>query len=331
MFCLQKGSTEDDTALNQADIVQEAPKPPPRIRTPEEVAAGLERQKAAVNAIRNTPEKRAATRAMAPVEIPSATTSNAYSTAPVDRSGANRADRSGGKLKGMFKGKGPSIPGFKSKRNAGSPSDNAVVSSAPVEVTPEIDGGNGINDGAGVNTALAPETKKGGKFKGMFKRGSGKAKIASPARDLPARSSLGQAGAPHEVELSDQAELSDEPVLNDESATSYSDHAPAQHQQQLPAGYSGMPSSSSALSSQRRPRSLAFCWNHGSKCYAIQLCILSPCPPPSAPMHIPWNPLLWFCHWSCRPSTQACATLNHDHCCRLAHLLARLCCIETCC
>ena len=251
VYCLQNGSTEDETALNQADIVQEAPKPPPRIRTPEEIAAGLERQKAAVNAVRNTPEKRAATRAMAPVEIPPATTSNAYSTAPVDRSGANRADRSSGKFKGMFKGKGPGIPGFKSKRNSASPSDSAVVSSAPVEVTPEIDGGTDISDGTGTSaSALAPETKKGGKFKGMFKRGSGKAKIASPARDLPARSSLGQTGAPHEVELSDQAEFSDEPVLNDESATSYSDQAPAQHQQQLPAGYSGMLSSSSASTSQ---------------------------------------------------------------------------------
>ena len=251
MLCLQNGSTEDDTALNQADIVQEPPKPPPRIRTPEEIAAGLERQKAAVNSIRNTPEKRAATRAMAPVEIPSATTSNAYSTAPVDRSGANRADRSGGKFKGMFKGKSPSIPGFKSKRNAGSPPDNAVVSSAPVEVTPEVDGESGISDGTGANTsALAPETKKGGKFKGMFKRGSGKPKIASPARDLPARSSPGQAGAPHEVELSDQADMSDEPVLNNESAMSYSNQAPAQHQQQLPAGYSGMLSSSSASGAQ---------------------------------------------------------------------------------
>ena len=251
MYGLQSGSTEDDTALNQADIVQEAPKPPPRIRTPEEIAAGLERQKVAVNAVRNTPEKRAATRAMAPVEIPPATTTSAYSTAPVDRSGANRADRSGGKFKGMFKGKGPGIPGFKSKRNSASPSDS-VVSSAPVEVTPEVDGGTGISDGTGaITSALAPETKKGGKFKGMFKRGSGKAKIASPAKDLPARSNLGQTGAPHEVELSDQAELSDEPVLHDESATAYSDQAPAQHQQQLPAGYSGMLTSSSASSSQR--------------------------------------------------------------------------------
>lgn len=208
----------------------------------------MERQKEAVNAVRNTPEKRAATRAAAPVEIPPATTTNAYSTAPVDRSGANRAagDRSGGKFKGMFKGKGPSIPGFKSKRNSGSPSDTAVVSSAPVEVTPEVNGNStGVSGGTGAESSvLAPDTKKGGKFKGMFKRGSGKAKIASPSRDLPARNGVGQAGAPHEVELSDQAELSDEPVLTDDSAASYSEHAPAQHmqqpQQQLPAGYSGM-------------------------------------------------------------------------------------------
>lgn len=278
MYCPQNGSTEDETALNQADIVQEAPKPPPRIRTPEEIAAGLERQKAAVNAVRNTPEKRAATRAMAPVEIPPVTTSNAYSTAPVDRSGANRADRSGGKFKGMFKGKSPSMPGFKSKRSAGSPSDAAVVSSAPVEVAPQIDGGTGVSDGTGANTsAVAPETKKGGKFKGMFKRGSGKAKIASPARDLPAGSSLGQTGAPHEVELSDQAELSDEPVLNNESASSYSDQAPAHHQQQLPAGYSGMLSSSYISPPQRRTTQLsAFRWNHSSTSYAIQLCISIP-------------------------------------------------------
>ena len=247
-YCTQGGSTEDDTALDQAELVPEAPKPPPRIRTPEEIAAGLERQKAAVNAVRNTPEKRAATRAVAPVEIPPATTSNAYSTAPVDRSGANRAsaDRSGGKFKGMFKGKGPSIPGFKSKRTSGVSSDNTVVSSAPVEVAPEVNGGStGISDGlTGVNTsALAPDTKKGGKFRGMFKTGSSKNKMASPARDLPDRGSPGQIGTAHEVELSDQAELSDKPVLHDESAASYSQQVPAQHMQQqhqqLPAGYSG--------------------------------------------------------------------------------------------
>lgn len=245
---VQGDATEDDTALNQAEIVQEAPKPPPRIRTPEEIAAGLERQKAAVNAIRNTPEKRAATRAVAPIEIPPATTTSAYSTAPVDRSGANgaSADRSGGKFKNMFKGKSPSIPGFKSKRSSGSPSDNTVVSSAPVEVVPEVDGGSSgdaLGNGA-TTSASAPDTKKGGKFRGMFKRKSSKTKIASPARELPARSSSGQTGVPHEVELSDQAELSDEPVPSDVSAASFSEQVPPQHipqqQQQLPAGYSGM-------------------------------------------------------------------------------------------
>ncbi|KAL3145714.1 hypothetical protein ABBQ32_003244 [Trebouxia sp. C0010 RCD-2024] len=244
-------STEDDTALNQAEVVQEAPKPPPRIRTPEEIAAGLERQKAAVNAIRNTPEKRAATRALAPTEIPPATTTSAYSTAPVDRSGANRApaDRSGGKFKNMFKGKGPSIPGFRSKRGSSSPSENNVVSSAPVEVAPERDDGSSGNSGDALGTDTttsfsAPETKKGGKFRGIFKRGSSKTKIASPARDLPARSSSGQAGVPYEVELSEQAELSDEPVPSDASAASYSEPAPPLHmqqqQQQLPAAYSGI-------------------------------------------------------------------------------------------
>lgn len=250
-FGAQAESTEDDTALNQAEVVQEAPKPPPRIRTPEEIAAGLERQKAAVNAIRNTPEKRAATRALAPTEIPPATTTSAYSTAPVDRSGANRApaDRSGGKFKNMFKGKGPSIPGFRSKRGSSSPSENNVVSSAPVEVAPERDDGSSGNSGDALGTDTttsfsAPETKKGGKFRGIFKRGSSKTKIASPARDLPARSSSGQAGVPYEVELSEQAELSDEPVPSDASAASYSEPAPPLHmqqqQQQLPAAYSGM-------------------------------------------------------------------------------------------
>ena len=153
----------------------------------------------------------------------------------------------------MFKGKGPSIPGFKSKRGSGSPSENTVVSSAPVEVVPEIDGGNSGNSsgtlGTGAtNSFSAPDTKKAGKFRGMFKRGSSKTKIASPARDLPARSSSGQAGVPHEVELSEQAELSDEPVLSEASAASYSEPVPPQHmqqqQQQLPAAYSGMCSSS---------------------------------------------------------------------------------------
>ena len=249
---MQNGADEDDTALNQADIVQEPPKPPPRVRTPEEIAAGLERQKAAVNAVRNTPEKRAATRAAAPVEIPPAITSNAYSTAPVDRSGANRGtmDRSGGKFKGMFKGKGPSIPGFKSKRSAGSPADNAVVSSAPVEVVPEGDetSSNIASDslGNGGNSSTpAPNNKKGGKFKGMFKRGSGKSKVASPVKELPARSSA-LPGGPREVELSDQAELSNEPVLDGESDASYSEPAPSQRHmqqqphQQMPSGYSGM-------------------------------------------------------------------------------------------
>lgn len=243
-------TTEDDTALNPAEVVQEAPKPPPRIRTPEEIAAGLERQKAAVNAVRNTPEKRAATRALAPTELPPATTTSAYSTAPVDRSGANRApaDRSGGKFKSMFKGKGPSIPGFRSKRGSSSPSDNTVVSSAPVEVAPEKDGGSSGNSSAALGTGTttsfsAPDTKKGGKFRGIFKRGSSKTKIASPAKDLPARNSSEQAGVPYEVELSEQAELSDEPVPSDASAASYAEPTPPQHtqqqQQQLPTAYSG--------------------------------------------------------------------------------------------
>ncbi|KAL0019087.1 hypothetical protein WJX79_010553 [Trebouxia sp. C0005] len=96
---------EEEDDIEAIEAVQEPPKPPPRIRTPEEVAAGLERQKAAVNAIRNTPEKRAATRALAPIEIPSTSNATSYSTAPVDRSSANRTpnDRSGGKFKGMFK------------------------------------------------------------------------------------------------------------------------------------------------------------------------------------------------------------------------------------
>ena len=227
------------------------------MRTPEEIAAGLERQKAAVNAVRNTPEKRAATRAAAPVEIPPATTSNAYSTAPVDRSGANRAsmDRSGGKFKGMFKGKGPSMPGFKSKRSPASPADNAVVSSAPVEVVPEGDGANSASDSlgnGGNSTTLAPDNKKGGKFRGMFKRGSGKSKTASAVKELPSKSAA-VAGGPREVELSDQAELGNEPVFDGGSDASYSEpaapqrHMPQQSHQQLPTGYSGMLSLTTTL------------------------------------------------------------------------------------
>lgn len=262
---------EDDTVIDAADVVQEAPKPPPRLRTPEEIAAGLERQKLAVNAIRNTPEKRAATRLAAPAEIPSTTNATGYSTAPVDNSGGNRApnDRSGGRFKGMFRAKGrgagvnmpsmPSVPGFKSKRSKAAAGDSAVVSSSPVKIDPTatpthaVDADNidmvGNTDANGVTTPALAAEAKGGRFKGMFMRRSGKAKKASPVKGISGKgtSKKGSSGKgtpmlDGEVELSDQmdqVQLSNEPVLGGQPNAPYSQqaqHAPVQQ----PAATSGI-------------------------------------------------------------------------------------------
>ena len=261
---------DDDTSVHAPEAVQEPVKPPPRIRTPEEIAAGLERQKAAVNAIRNTPEKRAATRAATPIEIPSTTNATGYSTAPVDRSGANRApnDRSGGRFKGMFKVKGmpsmpsmPSVPGMK-KRNSAPAGESTVVSSAPVEVDPSIDPTVPADSANGkVSPAVAADMKSRGKFMGMFMRGSGKAKKPVVVKNtgkgkgnpkgvaFPLAKGKGKGSAvPDEVELSDhmdQLELSDEPVLDGEPTAEYSQpsqHVPFQQPQQpaqyVPSSYS---------------------------------------------------------------------------------------------
>ena len=226
---MQDSGSEDSTSITPAEIV--APKPPPRVRTPEEVAAGLERQKAAVDAIRNTPEKRAATRAAAPIEIPSTTIAAGVSTAPVDTSGTNRPlapASSGGKLKGMFKGKVPSVPGFKSKRATAVAGEGAVVSSAPVEVAPDTTSlpatddsqGSGRATASTSNPAAAPErSKSGGRFSGMFKRNSGKAK-KSKGKASPGVTN----DVPDEVELTDQVDnvhLSEEPVLAGEPTRQY--------------------------------------------------------------------------------------------------------------
>ncbi|DBA84422.1 TPA: hypothetical protein ACH3X1_006057 [Trebouxia sp. C0004] len=249
---------EDDASVSATETAQEPTKPPPRIRTPEEIAAGLERQKAAVNAIRNTPEKRAATRALAPIEIPSTSNATSYSTAPVDRSSANRApnDRSGGKFKGMFKVRGmpsmPSMPGLK-KRNSVPAGESTVISSAPVEVDPSLDPTSPADNADGkVAPAVAADMKKGGKFKGMFMRGSGKAKKSVVVGGKGKGKSKGKGSSvPDEVELSDQVDqldLKDEPVLGQEPAAEYvqpadyaqsAQHVPFQHAQQA-TGMSGI-------------------------------------------------------------------------------------------
>ncbi len=213
-----------------------------------------------MNAIRNTPEKRAATRALAPIEIPSTSNATSYSTAPVDRSSANRApnDRSGGKFKGMFKVRGmpsmpsmPSVPGMK-KRNSVPAGDSTVVSSAPVEVDPSLDPTSPADNADGkVAPAVAADIKKGGKFKGMFMRGSGKAKKSVVVGAKGKGKSKGKGSSvPDEVELSDQVDQLDlkEPVLRREPAAEYvqpadhaqpAQHVPVQHAQQA-TGMSGM-------------------------------------------------------------------------------------------
>ena len=234
---MQDADSEDSTSLGQPEVAPEPPKPPPRVRTPEEVAAGLERQKAAINAIRNTPEKRAATRAAAPIEIPSTTAAAGVSTAPVDTSGANRSSApagSGGKLNGMFKGNVPSmpsVPGFKSKRAAATAGDGKPVSSAPVEVDPSTSttpADNGTPSTAADDSnsksksAASPErAKSGGRFSGMFKRNSSKGKKTKGKNT--AKREEEEAG-PDEIELTDQVEqvnLSDEPVLAGEPSEHY--------------------------------------------------------------------------------------------------------------
>ncbi len=224
------------------------------------MAAGLERQKAAVNAIRNTPEKRAATRALAPIEIPSTSNAATYSTAPVDRSSANRApnDRSGGKFKGMFKVRGmpsmpsmPSVPGMK-KRNSVPAGESAVVSSAPVEVDPSLDPTSPhVNADGKVAPAVAADIKKGGKFKGMFMRGSKAKKSVVVGGKTKGKIKGKGSSVPDEVELSDQVDqldLKDEPVLGGEPTAEYvqpasyaqpAQHVPIQHAQQA-TGMSGM-------------------------------------------------------------------------------------------
>ncbi len=209
-----------------------------------------------MNAIRNTPEKRAATRALAPVEIPSTSNAARYSTAPVDRSGANRApnDRSGGKFKGMFKVRGmpsmPSVPGMK-KRNSVPAGESTVVSSAPVEVDPSLDPTSTADNADGkVAPAVAADMKKGGKFKGMFMRGSKAKKSVVVGGKTKGKIKGKGSSVPDEVELSDQVDqldLKDEPVLGGESTAEYvqpasyaqpAQHVPVQHAQQA-TGTSG--------------------------------------------------------------------------------------------
>ncbi len=179
----------------------------------------------------------------------------------------------------MFKGKSnmpsmPSVPGFK-KRSTATAGDGAVVSSAPVGIDPTANpsisvAGNGditgnAIDGDTTSPAMAADTQKGGKFKGMFKRGSGKAKKDAPAKGISVkgkgkgkgifgRGSSGKgtptkgSSASDEDEVTDQMgqmELSDEPVLGGESAAAsrpiqYSQQpSPVQHTQP-PAGASGI-------------------------------------------------------------------------------------------
>ncbi len=210
-----------------------------------------------MNAIRNTPEKRAATRALAPIEIPSTSNAATYSTAPVDRNSANRApnDRSGGKFKGMFKVRGmpsmPSVPGMK-KRNSVPAGESAVVSSAPVEVDPSLDPTSPhVNADGKVAPAVAADIKKGGKFKGMFMRGSKAKKSVVVGGKTKGKIKGKGSSVPDEVELSDQVDqldLKDEPVLGGEPTAEYvqpasyaqpAQHVPIQHAQQA-AGMSGM-------------------------------------------------------------------------------------------
>lgn len=279
---------EDDTSVSAIEVVQEPPKPPPRIRTPEEVAAGLERQKAAVNAIRNTPEKRAATRALAPIEIPSTSNATSYSTAPVDRSSANRApnDRSGGKFKGMFKVRGmpsmPSVPGLK-KRNSVPAGESTVVSSAPVEVDPSLDPTSPADNADGkVAPAVAADMKKGGKFKGMFMRGSKAKKSVVVGGKGKGKSKGKGSSVPDEVELSDQVDqldLKDEPVLGRGAAAEHvqpasyaqpAQHVPSQHAQQA-TGMSGittqeyapvLPQTVNSMHNNSQQETNSYCTNH---------------------------------------------------------------------
>ena len=209
-----------------------------------------------MNAIRNTPEKRAATRALAPIEIPSTSNATSYSTAPVDRSSANRApnDRSGGKFKGMFKVRGmpsmPSVPGLK-KRNSVPAGESTVVSSAPVEVDPSLDPTSTADNADGkVAPAVAADMKKGGKFKGMFMRGSKAKKSVVVGGKTKGKIKGKGSSVPDEVELSDQVDqldLKDEPVLGRGAAAEHvqpasyaqpAQHVPSQHAQQA-TGMSG--------------------------------------------------------------------------------------------